>query len=104
KDGESPSDGPVTFDSMGNIYGTTVFGGTSQNCNGAGCGVAYKLDASGHETVIYNFTGEADGKFPQTGLTMDSAGNLYGATANGGDLDCPVQSPNGCGVVFKITP
>ena len=45
--------------------------------------------------VIYNFTGGPDGAYPRTGLTLDTAGNLYG-TASG--------SPLGIGTVFKLTP
>ena len=103
-DGEFPSDGPVALDSAGNIYGTTGEGGNSQNCSGAGCGVVYKLDANGNETVIYNFTGETDGAFPQSGLTMDATGNLYGTNTAAGDPYCTVPDPGGCGVIFKITP
>jgi uncharacterized repeat protein (TIGR03803 family) len=85
----------------GNLYGTTVFGGISSACNGS-CGVVFKLGPSGKETVLHNFTGGADGGLPASGLTMDSAGNLYGAADEGGDLKC--NPPYGCGTVFKITP
>jgi uncharacterized repeat protein (TIGR03803 family) len=96
--------GPLLIDSSGNIYGTTSRGGTSQNCNVNGCGVVFRLNPDGKETVIYNFTGGADGSSPEYGLTMDSGGNLYGTTVTGGDLTCPINPPQGCGVVFKITP
>jgi uncharacterized repeat protein (TIGR03803 family) len=49
--------------------------------------------------VLYSFTG-ADGAYPQAGLVLDAQGNLYGTTANGGDLAC--LAPYGCGTVFKI--
>jgi uncharacterized repeat protein (TIGR03803 family) len=104
KDGENPGTGPLLIDSSGNIYGTTSRGGTSQNCNVNGCGVVFRLNPDGKETVIYNFTGGADGSSPEYGLTMDSGGNLYGTTVTGGDLTCPINPPQGCGVVFKITP
>jgi uncharacterized repeat protein (TIGR03803 family) len=56
--------------------------------------VVFKLDPSGNETVLYNFTGGADGGAPfYAGVVRDSAGNLYGATYAGG---------NGVGVVYKI--
>ena len=46
----------VTRDSAGNLYGTTVEGGT------ANAGVVYKVDpTAGHQTVLYSFTGGADG-------------------------------------------
>jgi uncharacterized repeat protein (TIGR03803 family) len=103
-DGQRPMGGPLVIDSAGNIFGTTIFGGSSQNCNGGSCGVVFKLDPSGNETVIHNFTGGADGSSPSAGLTMDSAGSLYGTALTGGDLACPISSPQGCGVVFKIIP
>jgi uncharacterized repeat protein (TIGR03803 family) len=60
----------------------------------------YKLDKAGKETVLYNFSGGADGAFPYGGLIRDSAGNLYGTTTSGGSA----PSFNGCGVVFKLKP
>jgi|SRR5579863_1469889 len=100
-DGLAPLSGPLARDAAGNLYGTTIDGGTSSACNGS-CGVVFKLSASGKETVIHNFTGGADGADPWAGLTMDSAGNLYGTADEGGDLKC--NPPYGCGTVFKITP
>ncbi|MGO9648946.1 MAG: choice-of-anchor tandem repeat GloVer-containing protein [Terriglobales bacterium] len=100
-DGEEPIAGPLVRDTAGNLYGNTYFGGASR-CNGAGCGVVFKLDATGKETVLHSFTGGADGGFPWAGLTMDSAGNLYGVATGGGDTAC--SPPSGCGVVFKLTP
>ena len=95
-DGESPGTGPLVRDSAGNLYGTTYFGGTYRS------GVVFKLDTTGKETVLHSFTGGADGSFPDAGLTMDNAGNLYGAAEEGGDTNC--YAPHGCGVVFKLTP
>jgi len=87
-DGANPFEA-VIFDSAGNLYGTTNAGGAS------GAGVVYKLDASGHETVLHSFTGGADGGYPLwVKLARDAAGNLYGTTVAGGTLDA--------GVVFKL--
>jgi uncharacterized repeat protein (TIGR03803 family) len=99
--GRSPADGVdptagVIGDSDGNLYGTTTSGGT------AGHGVVYKLDSTGHETVLYTFTGGADGGDPGAGVIRDSAGNLFGTTSAGGDLACGFSA--GCGVVFKVGP
>jgi uncharacterized repeat protein (TIGR03803 family) len=63
--------------------------------------VVFKLDKSGQETVLYSFTGKADGAGPEAGLLRDAAGNLYGTTSDGGDLSCGFS---GCGTVFKVTP
>jgi uncharacterized repeat protein (TIGR03803 family) len=53
-------------------------------------------------TVIHNFTGGLDGGVPQTGLTIDSAGNLYGTTVGGGNIQSDSCFSVGCGVVFKL--
>jgi uncharacterized repeat protein (TIGR03803 family) len=101
------ADGAETFagvarDEKGNLYGTTYFGGdfSGSLCTGAGCGVVFKLDPTGKETILYTFTGAADGANPNAGLLQDELGNLYGTASDGGDLSC--SSPYGCGVVFKI--
>src|ERR1039458_5027725 len=86
-DGGNPSGG-VIGDSAGNFYGTTLNGGA------ASWGVVFKLDKSGHETVLYSFTGGTDGWNPSGGVIRDSAGNLYGTTQIGG--------AEGWGVVFKL--
>jgi uncharacterized repeat protein (TIGR03803 family) len=52
-------------------------------------------------SVIHNFTGGGDGGDPETGLTMDRAGNLYGTTTGGGYTQ-GICSPGGCGTVFKL--
>lgn len=100
-DGERPVGGPLARDSAGNIYGNTIFGGSYRNCNGDACGVIFKLDPTGKETVLHSFTGGADGAFPVAGLTMDSSGNLYGTAWQGG-AKCFTSYT--CGVVFMITP
>ena len=59
-------------------------------------------DGNRTERVLHEFTGGKDGGVPFAGLVFDSAGNLYGATLNGGNLsDCDTA---GCGVVYKLTP
>jgi len=88
-DGGSPL-GSIISDSAGNLYGTTNGGGAS------GAGVVFKVDRSGNETVLYSFSGGADGGYPLAGLIRDPAGNLYGTSSGGGAA--------GAGVVFKIDP
>jgi len=95
-DGDEPA-GPVTVDSLGNVYGTTLQGGSSSGCAtqvAAGCGVVFELSSTGgkwKETVLHIFQPATDGTdggykggFPQNHLTLDSDGNLYTATAAGG--------------------
>jgi uncharacterized repeat protein (TIGR03803 family) len=103
-DGERPLYEPLVMDAAGNLYGTTIFGGAYRNCNGGTCGVVFKLEPDGKETVLHSFTGGADGAAPAVGVTMDAAGNLYGTTELGGDVKCGQVNHGGCGVVFKITP
>jgi hypothetical protein len=110
EDGGIPYGGLI-LDSEGNLYGTTLFGGNHKpaNCQAGGgyppgCGVVFKMSPTAHgpwkETVLYTFTGGADGNEPWSNLTFDSRGNLYGTTSIGGNLSC---GSYGCGVVFKLT-
>jgi uncharacterized repeat protein (TIGR03803 family) len=87
-DGQWPM-APLVLDASGNLYGTTLYGGstsaacTSQGFNG--CGVAFKVDATGQESVVYAFNGTPDAAWPlENDLTLDAAGNIYGTTAGGG--------------------
>ena len=92
-DAEFPT-ATLVRDKSGNLYGTTIFGGAFFS------GTVFRVDPSGIETVLYNFTGGTDGGLPFAGLIRDSQGNLYGTTTQGGDLTC--VPPIGCGTVFKL--
>jgi uncharacterized repeat protein (TIGR03803 family) len=89
-----PSYGEVAFDHSGNIYGTTAFGGEF------GYGGVYELSRSGSgwtETVLHSFQDNPDdGKFPAHNVILDSAGNLYGTTDEGGSYSE--------GTVFQLVP
>jgi uncharacterized repeat protein (TIGR03803 family) len=86
------------------LYGATTQGGILSGCANTGCGVVFRLShgATGwKETVLHNFTGGADGSNPTSGVTRDSARNLFGATTHGGNTKrCPGL---GCGVAFKLS-
>jgi uncharacterized repeat protein (TIGR03803 family) len=84
-------------DSVGNLYGTTYYGGNT-NCGGTECGVVFKLSPKGKLTVLHAFTAGSDGDKPLAGLIRDAAGNLYGTTQYGGS-GC---NSYGCGTVFKV--
>ena len=99
-DGAYPFAGLIA-DKSGNLYGTTS-GGGGTGCSGFGCGTVFKLSADGTETVLYAFKGGSDGEDPQLSLTLDEAGNLYGATLEGGGGTGCLGS-FGCGIVFKLT-
>jgi uncharacterized repeat protein (TIGR03803 family) len=105
-DGGQPFGGLIE-DAAGNLYGTTYDGGLHTpnllDC-GAGCGVVYELDPTGHETVLYSFTGGADGASPVAGVIQDAAGNLYGTASEGGVISESCFANLGCGVVLKLDP
>lgn len=66
--------------------------------------LAPAIQAAPNYKVLYRFTGQTDGAFPNA-IIMDSSGNLYGTTQWGGDLNCNANfNPPGCGVVFQLTP
>lgn len=93
-DGAGPV-GTLIEDSAGNLYGTTANGGTG-HCN-LGCGTIFEITAAGVESVLYSFPDKTTGDYPQGGLVMDSEGELYGTTFDGG-------TGNNCGTVFKYKP
>ena len=104
KDGAQPT-AELLFDKAGNLYSTTMEGGTG--CRQVGCGTVFKMsNTNGHwtETVIYAFKGGTDGTFPSSALVLDKHGNLYGTTPVGGVGPCDIESTPGCGTVFKLTP
>lgn len=94
-DGVQPDAG-LMMDSAGNLYGTTIVGGTGNCPDTGGCGTVYKITPDGTETVLYNFQGGSDGRYPYAGVTQDSNGNFYGTAFTGGARDK--------GVVFKLAP
>jgi uncharacterized repeat protein (TIGR03803 family) len=92
KDGANPLAGLV-FDTAGNLYGTTVFGGASN------AGTVFQLMSGSNgwtESVLYSFTGGNDGANPAPGLILDGGGNLYGTAGGGGEY--------GNGAVFELAP
>ncbi len=99
-DGNYP-EGGLIFDAAGNLYGTTEAGGGASGGN-AGTVFELKHNANGTwtEKVLYAFTGAPDGVNPVGALAFDKSGNLYGATASGGDLSC--GGGYGCGEVFEL--
>jgi uncharacterized repeat protein (TIGR03803 family) len=82
--------GSLVFDKAGNLYGTTVLGGTNN------AGTVFEITAAGTEEVLYSFGSRSgDGMTPYAGMVFDTKGNLYGTTYGGG--------AHGVGTVFQIT-
>jgi uncharacterized repeat protein (TIGR03803 family) len=101
KDGANPKAG-LMFDTAGNLYGTTFYGGNLQGFPN-GHGVVFKLapgtNNTWDETILYAFCSASsckDGAFPESGVIIDSSRNLYGTAEGGGTNDD--------GTVFKIAP
>jgi uncharacterized repeat protein (TIGR03803 family) len=97
-DGQNPA-ASLLADAKGNLYGTTQYGGYL-NCSilpGFGCGIVFKVDASGAETILHDFKAQGDGAFPTAALIPDGAGNALGTTTVD-DKDSIMTF----GTVFKI--
>jgi uncharacterized repeat protein (TIGR03803 family) len=87
-DGVEPLGG-LLRDTAGNLYGTTLRGGSFNE------GTVFKLDPAGNYTVLHSLTdigAPDDGSDPYDAPIMDAAGNLYGTTRDGG----------GGGTVFRL--
>jgi len=74
----------------GNFYSESNQGGSFLK------GTVFQLTPSGTVTIIYSFTGNADGQFPEGGITLGADGNFYGDAKTGGT--------GNNGTVFKVTP
>ena len=90
------SDYPLTMDAAGNLYGVTNIGGALDG------GYVFKLSPTSSGpwtfTTLYSFgvyTGPGPA-VPWSAVVFDSAGNLYGITANGGT--------EGSGAVYELSP
>ena len=94
----------ISSTTAGTLYGTTSQGGQYN------WGTVFKLTQNSGgtwtESVIYNFTGGADGATPESPLIRDQVDNLFGTTNSGGlTTECSFSYPyDGCGVVFKVVP
>jgi uncharacterized repeat protein (TIGR03803 family) len=90
EDGAHPYAAGVIRDAAGNLYGTTEAGGPRNY------GTVFRLSPSGDETVLYWFQGGMDGAYPEAGVILDAAGNLYGTTEAGGAYNW--------GTAFQLSP
>jgi uncharacterized repeat protein (TIGR03803 family) len=101
-DGRDPV-GHLIEDATGDLFGTSLTGGTS--CPKETCGVVFRVDpAVPSYATRYDFCSLSDctdGSGPQGELAMDSSGNLYGTTTQGGGNDID-QSGVGGGTIFQL--
>lgn len=90
----APNDGAdsgatLRLDTLGNIYGTTDFGGS------ANFGTLFKIAPNGTETILHSFGTGSDGTEPDGGVTINqSTGDLYGTASAGG--------ASGNGVIWEL--
>jgi uncharacterized repeat protein (TIGR03803 family) len=100
KDGCQPRQGLI-MDEAGNLYGTTSACGNVAH----GSGTIFRLSKNGEYAVLHNFAGSpSDGAAPDYGrLTLDTAGNLYGVTFEGGNETNCSNYYVGCGVLYKLS-
>ena len=82
--------GGLIMDPSGNLYGTTNGGGAHSK------GIVFEITPGGTFSVLWSFGGTGDGANPEGDLIIDSSGNLYGTTTNGG--------AHGDGTVFELSP
>jgi uncharacterized repeat protein (TIGR03803 family) len=109
-DGYFPS-GTLTFDSKGNLYGATQFGGgKGTTCNSIFqyCGTVFELRPARQkggqwtEKVLHSFAGGKDGANPSGGLLIGNTGAVYGTGTSGGNSGCKTNYSVGCGVFFTL--
>lgn len=84
--------GDLSMDSKGNLYGMSSNGGAHS------VGTVWEVSPKGSETILYNLCSQqncADGSNANAGVSLDSNGNIFGETPNGG--------PNNCGALFEIS-
>lgn len=106
--GSSDGAGPeshLAIDAQGNLYGAATYAGNLSDCNGQGCGTIFEVSPSSSgswtETTLYAFGGGDDGLTPEA-VTLDSHGNIFGVTKDGGGYSCPGGQQ--CGIAFELSP
>ena len=107
------TDSKLVIGPDGNLYGASAYGGIQACGEGGGCGTVFMLQPPAaacasflcpwKQTVIYEFTDQNDGWYPDSEVIFDTAGNLYGVTEYGGTGDCGIGGSVGCGLVYKLT-
>jgi len=89
---------PLVFDSIGNLYGTTEWGG--DDASGAVFELSLKKNGQWADEVLHSFSfATKDGDEPTYGVIFDGSGNLYGTTQFGG-----TEGQQGWGTAFQLLP
>ena len=83
----------LTLGSDGNFYGTTDYGGIASSQFLSGMGTVFQVTTNGTLTTLVSFNG-SNGAIPQAALTLDTDGNFYGTTLQGGS--------SGYGTLFRL--
>jgi hypothetical protein len=105
--------GDLVFDSAGNLYGATIFGGgfgTTCDPFYKYCGTVFELSppktkgGKWTEKVLHSFEGGADGANPNGALLLDNKDTIYGTTFAGGNQNCKYTGSTGCGIAFSLQP
>ena len=110
QDGANPSSqlvlsGSIYYGIPSTVYGTTSSGGSNYY------GTVFKVNTDGTGFAdLYDFTGENDGKYPQTGLLI-SGNTLYGTTTNsifkintdGSDFICLTNITNASQLILSLS-
>jgi uncharacterized repeat protein (TIGR03803 family) len=97
-DDGGPDPGGLIFDSAGNMYGPSFWGGSTGNN-----GVLFEFSPSGNnwvENVLYTFQGGTDGWGPHDIVADAGFDHLFGATHGGGNTGCDLT---GCGTIYELT-
>jgi uncharacterized repeat protein (TIGR03803 family) len=93
----------LIFDTVGNLYGATEFGGADDN--GTVFELSPKVGRGWTEKVLHSFSAAGtEGSLPLGSLVFDAVGNLYGTTYSGGDVACVTSNGGACGTVFELSP
>ena len=101
-DGDAPYAG-LAWDSLGNLYGTSEYGGKGSPQWGTAFELKHNSDGTWQHILLHSFPSfPGDGEVVYAGLVLDAEGNLFGATNSGGGHGCGQTLT--CGTVFKLSP